>query len=65
MLSVTIKHNNFTASNGWFEFWQKWYGVKLGILASESAEVPEDVIEDWAKRLPDLIKDCIEGHIQC
>ena len=27
MLSVTMNHDNFTASNGWLESWQKRYGV--------------------------------------
>ena len=32
MLSVTMNHDYFTASNGWLESWQKQYGVKLGVL---------------------------------
>ena len=48
MLSVT---------NGWLESWQKQYGVKLGVLAGKSAEVPEDVVDDWVRQLPDLTKD--------
>jgi hypothetical protein len=57
MLSITMNHDEFTASNGWLESWQKRYGVKLASLAGESAEVPEDVVRDWAQRLPELTKD--------
>jgi len=49
-----MNHDDFTASNGWLESWQKRYGVVLGNLAGESAEVPQDVVTDWIKRLPSL-----------
>ena len=44
-----MNHDDFIASNGWLESWQKQYGVKLGVLAGQTVEVPEDVVEDWAK----------------
>ena len=54
VLSLTMDHDNFTASNGWLECWQKWYNVKLATLLGESAEVPQDVVDDWSKRLTAL-----------
>ena len=52
MLSMSLDHDNFTASNGWLESWQKRFGVKLASLCGEAAEVPQGVVEDWTKRLP-------------
>ena len=52
MLSMSLDHDNFTASNGWLESWQKRFGMKLASLCGEAAEVPQDVVEDWTKRLP-------------
>ena len=59
MLSMAMDHDNFTASNGWLECWQKRYSVKLATLSGESAEVPQDVVDDWSKRLPALT----EGYV--
>ena len=56
MLSMAMDHDNFTASNGWLECWLKRYSVKLATL---SAEVPQDVVDDWSKRLPALT----EGYV--
>jgi hypothetical protein len=55
--SYSMQHDDFSASNGWLNAWQKPYGVKLALLAGESADVPEDAVKDWAQRLPDIIKD--------
>ena len=52
MLSMSLDHGNFTASNGWLESWQKRFSVKLASLCGEAAEVPQNVVEDWTKRLP-------------
>ena len=38
--------------------------IEFGVLAGKSAEVPEDVIEDWVKQLPDLIKDIFSADEQ-
>ena len=46
--------DDFTASNGWLEAWRKRFGVRSAALCGESAEVPEDLVEDWAQRLPDI-----------
>ena len=46
MLSMSFDPDNFTASNGWLELWQKRFGVKLASLCGEAAEVPQDVVED-------------------
>ena len=39
--------------------------MKLGVLGGASAQLPEDVIEDWAKRLPDLMKDIYYCALPC
>ena len=50
---------SFMASNGWLECWQKQYNVNLATLSGESAEVPQDIVADWSKRLPALT----EGYV--
>ena len=46
MLSLEMGHDEFTASNGWLEAWQKRHGVKWAALCGEAAEVPADVVAD-------------------
>ena len=53
-LSVEMGHDDFTASNGWLESWQKRHNVKLAQLHGESGEVSEQTVADWTKRLPEL-----------
>ena len=52
MLSTTLDHDDFSASNGWLEAWQKRFGVRLATLCGEAAEVPKHVVTEWAQRLP-------------
>ena len=54
MLSASMGLADFTASNGWLESWQKRFSVRLATLCGEAADVPEDVVADWAKRLPSI-----------
>lgn len=56
MLSVELGCDDFTASNGWLEAWRRRHNVKFAVLSGESAEVPQAAIDDWTKRLPDIIK---------
>jgi hypothetical protein len=51
MLAVSLGHNDFTASNGWLEAWQRRFSVRLATLCGEAAAVCEDVVADWKKRL--------------
>ena len=46
--------DDFSASNGWLQAWQSG-SVKWAALCGEAADVPEDVVADWAIRLPDLL----------
>ena len=47
--------DDFSASNGWLQAWQKRHSVKWAALCGEAADVPEDVVAHWATRLPDLL----------
>ena len=55
MLSIEMDRDDFTASNGWLECWLKRY-VKLAVLCGESAEVPQDIVDDWGKQLPAMLE---------
>ena len=54
LISVQLGYDDFSASNGWLESWQKRHGVKFSVLCGECADVPEDVCNDWSKRLPNI-----------
>ena len=54
MLSLEMGHDDFSASNGWLQAWQKRHNVKWAALCGEAAEVPQDVVADWTMRLPEL-----------
>ena len=58
MLSIKINHNDFTASNGS----QKCYNTRLAVLCGESAEMPQNIVDDWAKWLATL-KEVASSHI--
>ena len=59
ILSQELGHDDFMASNGWLDRWLKRNSVKCATLCGESGDVPQDVVDDWAKRLPTLI----EGYV--
>jgi len=44
MMSIKIKHNDFTASNGWLECWQKHYSIRLAMLCGQSTEVAQEML---------------------
>ena len=48
--------NDFTASNGWLESWNKTYGVREKRLCGEADYVSTTNIEAWIERLPELCK---------
>ena len=54
ILSQELGHNDFMASNGWLDRWPKRTIVKCATLCGESGDVPQDVVDDWATRLPTL-----------
>ena len=57
MLSVKLGDcDNFTASNGWLQSFLKRHNIKSSILSGEAADVSEDVLEDWTKRLPTILE---------
>ena len=64
MLAMAMPgHDDFTASNGWLEAWQKRHSVKWAALCGEAAEVPEDVVAEWSAGV-----DCWLSsgrHLQC
>ena len=44
----------FKASNGWLESFRKCHGIKFSILSGEAADVNEEIVINWAQRLPNL-----------
>ena len=58
MFAGEMGHLGFTASNGWLNRWQKRHNVRLATLSGEAADVSEETVEDWRKRL----KSICEGY---
>ena len=57
MLSVKLGNcDNFSASNGWLQSFLKRHNIKSSILSGEAADVSEDVLDDWVKRLPSILE---------
>ena len=52
LLALELDYDNFTASNGWLHRFQQRHNIKCSILSGESADVSEDVVNDWRTRLP-------------
>ena len=55
MFADELGIEDFKASNGWLTSWKKRYNIKQFKISGESADVDLDVVEDFKKRLPDLI----------
>ena len=55
-IAMTLNLDDFSASNGWLESWQRRHNVKFSVLSGEAAGVSRASVENWTKRLPDLIK---------
>ena len=53
-----VKVKDFTVSNGWLHRFQIRHNIKTSVLSGESAEVKEEVVQEWARRL----KDKCEGY---
>ena len=49
-----MEHLGFTASKGWLNRWQKHHNVRLATLSGEAADVSEETVEDWRKRLKSI-----------
>ena len=60
MLALEMDLDDFSASNGWLQAWQKRHSVKWAALCGEAADVPEDVVAHWATRLPDLLSQRLQ-----
>ena len=54
LLSMSFGYNDFTGLNGWLDGWKARHNIRCSVLNGESADVPEDAVRDWGKRLPVL-----------
>lgn len=52
LVAAEFEHTTFAASNGWLRRWQERHNVKSSILSGESADVKQQDVDDWKKRLP-------------
>ena len=56
VLSYELSYDNFTASNGWLQKFQTRHNIKCAVLSGEAADVPENVVNYWLKRICDVIQ---------
>lgn len=54
LYALEMGHDNFSASNGWLQSFQKRYNIRWAALNGEAAEVCQDTVDDWKQRLPAL-----------
>lgn len=52
-LSMENRNDDFQASNGWLAKWLTRH-IRQATLSGERAEVNEETISDWTRRLPSL-----------
>ena len=52
IMSVEMGLDDFIASNGWLHRWQQRYNIGSNVLSGDRAEVDEETVNDWSKRLP-------------
>ena len=50
-------YNNFTSSNGWLKSFCDRHQIHFASLHGESAEVSNDVVNQWLSELPNIIQD--------
>jgi hypothetical protein len=51
--------DDFTASNGWLNSWQKRYNINFALLSGESAQVSQAAVDDWMERLHTITEGMI------
>ena len=49
--------DNFSASNGWLCCFLARHAISSAVLCGEAGSVNQDTVDDWTRRLPDIIKD--------
>lgn len=47
----------FKASNGWLESWRSRFSIGFFQVCGESSDVDMDVVNDFKKKLPDIVKN--------
>jgi hypothetical protein len=61
--SAELGLDDFTASNGWLQSFQKRHGIRSAMLSGEAAEVSMATVEDWKKRLSTICEGYEEKDI--
>ena len=56
MFSLELGHDDFSASNGWLDAFKRRKNISGAVLSGESADVKEEVVADWTRRLQDICK---------
>ena len=54
VLSVELGVDDFTASNGWLDRFQKRHNISCNNLNGEGADVNQDTVTDWCSRLQSM-----------
>ena len=54
LISMKEQLEDFQASDGWLRRWKDRHNVHLSCLSGERADISEETVNDWKKRLPHL-----------
>lgn len=61
IFAIEMGHDDFSASNGWLQSFRQHYNISYAALSGEAAEVKEETVTDWHKRLPTIC----QGYNPC
>ena len=56
MIALSKGIADFEGSNGWLRTYTQRHSISQAILSGESADVREETVSDWVKRIPELVK---------
>ena len=49
-----LRFEDFKASNGWLDHWEKWHHIKQMTVSSESGGISGATLDYWKERLPHI-----------